>query len=469
MPSELEIKLANKTKESLTIQSVSQKLNSTIDPAEIHSIIFETMDSLFSFHHSLILLMDSKKKDLYVIACQGYEKQPEARVALGVGVIGMAGEKKTLMRVNNLNQQRNYLATIRRKMKEAGRESELDEAPEIPGLKNSDSQMAIPLIFRDNLVGVFAVEMDSGYLFSQDDETLVSIISGLAASAINNSQTYERLKIFNTTLEDRVKKRTELLVNANRDLKDTQTQLIQSAKMASLGDLVAGVAHEINTPLGSIHSNANLVQRAHKIILRAFKMSNNVVYEDYPGLEKALKAIEEASSTSLTASYRIIDIVSSLRSFARLGEAELQEVNIHEGIDSTLKLVNHNLKNRIQIIKDFGELPLVRCYSNQLNQVFMNLLVNSIQAIEDKGSITIETQVENENVLLTFSDTGKGIPPDNLEKIFDPGFTTKGVGVGTGLGLSISYQIIKDHRGEILVKSKLGKGTSFYIKIPIKN
>jgi len=150
-----------------------------------------------------------------------------------------------------------------------------------------------------------------------------------------------------------------------------------------------------------------------------------------------------------------VNIVNSLRTFARLDKAEMDTVDIHEGIESTLTLVHHEFKRRIEVHKDFGEIPKISCYPNQLNQVFMNILVNAGQAIEDKGDIFVRTYTKNNNAIIEIKDTGKGIPEESLNRIFDPGYTTKSKGIGTGLGLSIVYQIIENHNGSIEVESEL--------------
>jgi two-component system NtrC family sensor kinase len=259
------------------------------------------------------------------------------------------------------------------------------------------------------------------------------------------------------------------LENKNREIQDAQSQLVQSEKMASLGNLVAGVAHEINTPLGSIHANADTSRRALEILKEA---AGDPGFQDvlkrYPKLGRAVTILQDSNATTVTATNRIVGIVKSLRSFARLDEAEFQKVDIHEGLESTLTILHHELKNRVEIVRDFGTLPLVECYPNQLNQVFLNILVNGVQAIASKGTITITTRHEGALVSISIKDTGKGIDPDHLRHVFDPGFTTKGVGVGTGLGLSISYRIIQDHGGRIDVASKPGEGTTFTIRIPVE-
>lgn len=268
---------------------------------------------------------------------------------------------------------------------------------------------------------------------------------------------------------DQIKLHAEELELKNREIQETRSQLVQSEKMAALGNLVAGVAHEINTPLGAINSNTDLGLRA----LKKLNSSIDLLRESIPDsrlkdVDRYLKALMETNSTSHMAADRIVRIVRSLRNFARLDEAELKRADLHEGIDSTLTLLLHETKHRIEIVKEFGEIPEIECYPNQLNQVFMNLLVNASQAIEGSGRITISTRKKGTSIVLTFADTGRGIAKENLEHIFDPGFTTKGVGVGTGLGLSIVYRIIADHNGEISVKSEPGKGTTFTIRLPIR-
>ncbi|MGB0909103.1 MAG: PAS domain S-box protein [Nitrospirales bacterium] len=262
-------------------------------------------------------------------------------------------------------------------------------------------------------------------------------------------------------LEQKVDERT-------KELRQKQAQLVQAEKMASLGQLVAGVAHEINTPLGALKSNIDILTRSlPKIKGQILDQNMSQSLPELPDLDKRLSILETLNTHNQTAIDRIVMIVNSLRKFARLDEAELDEVNIHEGLDNTLILVQHELKNRVEVIKNYETLPLIKCYPNQLNQVFMNLLVNASHAIEGQGKIFICTYCKNDLALVEIRDTGKGISKEDLPRIFDPGFTTKGVGVGTGLGLSIVYQILQDHKGTIEVESELGHGTTFRIHLPI--
>jgi signal transduction histidine kinase len=181
-----------------------------------------------------------------------------------------------------------------------------------------------------------------------------------------------------------------------------------------------------------------------------------------------LDNIHKLNSINETATERIVNIVNSLRKFARLDQAEKDSFDIHEGLDNTLVLVEHELKNRIEVIKDYGALPEIDCFPNQVNQVFMNILVNAAQAIEGQGTIRVATRRQADRVIVEIADSGVGMNADVRSRIFDPGFTTKGAGVGTGLGLSIVHQIVEDHGGEISVDSEPGRGTTFTVRLPIE-
>lgn len=277
-----------------------------------------------------------------------------------------------------------------------------------------------------------------------------------------------------------------------RELQLVQTQLIQSEKMSSLGQLVAGIAHEINNPVNFI--SANLIH-ANEYIKKLLKLLQRY-QEYYPNPVPELQAEVEVNELDFMSNdlpkllqsmefgaERIQKIVLSLRMFSRLDEAEMKKVNIHEGIDSTLMILGHRLQTKpnnpdIQVIKEYGNLPLIECYAGQINQVFMNILTNSIDALEEAAknqkiftpSITIYTEVINgDRLTIRIADNGSGIPKDFEHRIFDPFFTTKPVGVGTGMGLAISYQIVTEkHHGSLQCVSKLGSGSEFVITIPLK-
>jgi len=254
---------------------------------------------------------------------------------------------------------------------------------------------------------------------------------------------------------------------ADDELKKAQAQLLQSEKMASLGMLVAGVAHEINTPVGAISSMYNTLARAIEKIRDTVYCQCEIDENENQKIKKLFLIIEDANQVITSATERVSNIVRRLKSFARLDEAEYEDVNIHDGIEDTLTIVHHELKHKATVERHYGDIPIINGNHGQLNQVYLNILINAVQSIEDKGTITISTFVKNDHVNIQFKDTGIGIPQNALKKIFDPGYTTKGVGVGTGLGLSICYRIVHEHGGKIIVESEVGKGTAFTIALPI--
>jgi PAS domain S-box-containing protein len=266
------------------------------------------------------------------------------------------------------------------------------------------------------------------------------------------------------------------------ELQRKQAHLLHADKMAALGQLVAGVAHEINTPLGAIKSNTDTLMRTLQRFAEALEQAlqgSESPQESGPssrppspmqGLRRIGKLLETSvklNAINEQAVERIVGIVSSLRQFARLDQAAIDSVDLHRALDNTLVLVQHQLKHRIQVHKQYGQLPLVQCHPDQINQVFMNLLVNAGQAIEGRGDIHIRSWHEGARVAIEMRDSGKGIPTEHIARIFDPGFTTKGVGVGTGLGLSIVHGIVDEHHGTIEVESEAGQGTTFRVWLPI--
>ena len=304
-------------------------------------------------------------------------------------------------------------------------------------LKQPVMRIIVPVFHMQKLIGVLVLLSHHKRELNEELEILEAISSQLG-NAIIRAELYQ--KNINTVQE---------LKNTLKELKETQIQLINSEKMASLGQLVAGVAHEINTPVASIKSN------------------NSILSKFIPQIEDAeiAEMMQEINEIDKEAIQRISNIVTSLKKFVRLDEAELQEADINKEIDLTLDLIRHETKNRIEIEKCYGDLPLVKCYPNMLNQVFTNVLVNACQAIEGNGIIKITTEFDNKKLIVKIKDNGKGIPENELSKIFTAGYTTKGVGVGTGLGLAICTKIIEKHNGEILVNSEFGHGSEFIITI----
>jgi len=269
----------------------------------------------------------------------------------------------------------------------------------------------------------------------------------------------------------------------NNKLAAAQSQLLQSEKMASIGQLAAGVAHELNNPIGFVNSNLGSLENYLGdlfLIADAYAAAEAQAPADCPGIEhvRALKRekdydflradIVQLLAESKDGLARVAKIVRDLKDFSRPGEEKMDWADLHQGLDSTLNVVWNELKYKCEVKKDYGELPPVRCAMSQLNQVFMNLLVNAGHAIPEKGTIAIRTGRRGDAVFVAIADTGAGIPPENLKRIFDPFFTTKPVGKGTGLGLSLSYGIVKKHGGRIEVDSEVGQGTTFTVWLPIE-
>jgi len=753
----LAIQQGRRTVEARILHHVSSLINSTLHLDRIYEIVLTTMDELFGFRHSLILLLDDGGETLTVVASRGYDHPPTGgKVRVGTGLIGVVAKRRRTMRLSNLGQQRAYAETIRKEMKREGMEDDLQQIPELPGLRNAESQIAIPLLIEDRLIGVFSVESEDRQVFDEQDEVLMSIVANQAASAIQNARRFqaetdrrkelaehnlalvrlarsqslalddregflrdvtetvaetvhvERASIwayaqdrgsiqlldlydrksrehsagaelaaadypayfrslaaerviaahdahrdprtadfsatyltplgissmldapihvagemigviclenvgpsrrwtpeeeaFSASVADLVtiaiegnrrrralealraseqryralaenfpngvvllfdqdlrytladgkglpevglardglegktiwealppdtaaeiepiyrralageasvsevvfasrlfevhvlpvrdadgrvlagmvmtqditeRKEAERLLEEKvetrtRELRENQTQLVQSGKMAALGSLAAGLAHEINTPLGAMVGNSDiatrLVQRMKNLLTDANQTPDARRRAD---LVELADSIEEIEAMSRAAGARITRIVSSLKDFAHLDQAVEEEVDLHEGIESTLALVQHLLRDHITVKREFGDIPRIRCSPGQVNQVFMNLILNAIQAVEGSGTITIRTGFEAGMVVVEVIDDGVGIPAEHLQRIFDPGFTTKGVKVGTGLGLAIAFRIVENHGGRIEVESKPGQGSTFRILLPM--
>ena len=316
----------------------------------------------------------------------------------------------------------------------------LKEYVDAKPFKQPIMRVIVPVFHLQKLVGVIVLLSYQKREMSEELEILEAISFQLG-NAIIRAELYQ--KNIQTVKE---------LKHTLKELKDTQLQLINSEKMASLGQLVAGVAHEINTPVASIKSNNGLLAKLIPQITD-------------PEIADIMQEINQIDNEAIQ---RISNMVYSLKKFVRLDEAELQEADINKELDLTLDLIRHETKNRIEIVKNYGNLPLIRCYPNMLNQVFTNILINACQAIEGKGTITISTNYQGETLTVSIKDTGKGISKDEISKIFTVGYTTKGVGVGTGLGLAICSKIIEKHKGEIIVNSEVGKGSEFTITIHSK-
>jgi signal transduction histidine kinase len=252
----------------------------------------------------------------------------------------------------------------------------------------------------------------------------------------------------------------------SHELQETQAQLANCEKMAELGNLTAGIAHEINTPIAAISSMHNSLMHAVDKLTEALETQFPRAFRDSQDAQDALETIANANRVIKTGTAHVVGFVRSLRSIIRDDKPAMVRANLHDGIDQTLLLVSHELKNRIAIERNYGEIPDILCHPNRLNQVFLNLLINASQAIEETGTIVISTCMQGNDVVVSVEDTGMGISQENLGRIFDTGFTTKDRGKGTGLGLAISRQIVEAHGGKIQATSNLDRGTIMTIILP---
>ncbi|MFA6504944.1 MAG: ATP-binding protein [Treponemataceae bacterium] len=292
----------------------------------------------------------------------------------------------------------------------------------------------------------------------------------LEAALLNNEK-------INRDLQQEKEEQRKLIMK----LEETQTQLFQAEKLASIGQLAAGVAHEINNPISFMNSNLGTMGNYFDRLLRLIDAYEEAV--QFNGDPQLLKRIDEIKKSinikrirddidnlvkeSIDGTERVRRIVKALRDFSHVGEVEWQPTDLHDGLNSTLDLVWSEIQSKAEVIKEFGSVPFVECIPSQINQVFMNLILNAAQFIPEHGTIILRTGTEDEDAWISVSDTGVGIPLENLSKIFDPFFTTKPLGQGTGLGLAIAYGIIKTHNGSIKVDSESGQGTTFTIRLPI--
>lgn len=352
----------------------------------------------------------------------------------------------------------------------------------IRGFKQLTYTYVILLTAKDkttDLVEVFEAGADD-YIIKpfKPDELRSRIKSGGRISSLQN-QHY--------ALQAKLLVKNKKLDEALQNLKATQAQAVQSEKMASIGQLAAGVAHEINNPIGFVGSNLDALTdyfKDYETLMAQYRTMGAAIEKGGGDVQELMGAIHQCEEDieidylkedipdllkdCIDGTRRVGQIVADLKNFAHPGNDNQMLMDINKGLESTLNVVNNELKYKTTIKKEFSDIPPVEGFPQKINQVFMNILINAAQAIEEKGDISIKTFANGTDVNISISDTGSGIPQENLSKIFDPFFTTKAVGKGTGLGMNIAYNIIKEHGGDIQVESEVGKGTCFTITLPGK-
>ena len=362
------------------------------------------------------------------------------------------------------------------------------------------SLLCMPILNQGKLIGLLYLENNLTIgAFTRDRVEILNLLCTQAAISLKNALLYRKLSDYSHTLEQKVSERTLQLTQKATQLESTleklystQTQLIQAEKMSSLGQLVAGIAHEINNPVSFIYGNLSPANEYVESLIELINLYQQLYPQSLPKIEEKIADIEldfliedlpKLLDSMKMGAQRISEIVLSLRNFSRLDEAEMKHVDIHSGIDSTLLILQHQLTSNgkypaIEIIKEYNQLPLVNCYASALNQVFMNIIGNAIDALQQKQEnsyksykpkITIRTSLKDDHyVLISIADNGVGISQSVVNKVFDPFFTTKPVGSATGLGLSISYSIVVEkHGGKLSCISEPGEGTEFLLELPV--
>ncbi len=422
------------------VGEVADAMVSMLSIREIVQRILIVVTDTMGVRRAMVLMLDEEKQSLIEAAARGDWDEGEELVSIPSDHVI---EK--------------YLWVRREPVSNADFENETDEEVKAQCrelFEHLEIQLLVPILFGAELLGVIAVgEKLSKDRFDRHDRALLGTLANQSAIAIENAKVFDELGTLNETLEARVEERTE-------ELKAAQSQLIHNEKMVGLGQLVAGVAHELNNPIGFVHANLQLIDERIQRLTQSDPNS--------PQAERAREALTKLLSRSREGTERVKKIVEDLRTFSRLDHAELSEVDLNHCVESTVSLMRPRLRDGVVVEKHYGDLPPVRCYSGQLNQVFMNLLVNACDAIDGEGVIRIETEQTEEGVRLRFSDSGPGIPEEIRSRIFEPFFTTKEVGKGTGLGLSISHGIIERHGGKISIESmEGGSGVAFVIELPL--
>ncbi len=431
----LEKKVTERTKELQNLNELSNLVNSTFSIMEIIKIIYNTFHNLFGIEGIGVQSVD--ERSIRFIEIYAPSLDPKRILKIKKLDIPFSMEGGTC-----------YLVATTKKYFYA---SQIDQPNKYPNRYDKigietfrhKSVLILPLEVHNEVIGLIQFFSYTKELeLTETDISTINRYSNQVATAINNSRIYNKL--------DQEK---QILEELNEELKNTQTQLVQSEKMASLGQLTAGIAHEINNPLSFVINNSFIIS----------KIINSSNKNNFASKMDDIKTLSDKNQNGLD---RIKKIVENLRSFSRMDEGKQKLTNINECILSALSLLEHLLKEDIVLEKKLNNLPQTLASPGQLNQVFMNIIVNAIDAVSGNGKISIETSFTKNKIKISITDTGKGIPDDIINNIFDPFFTTKEIGKGTGLGLSISYGIIQDHGGDIKVKSH-NKGTTFIIELPI--
>jgi signal transduction histidine kinase len=448
-----------------TVGELSSALTSLLDLEEILSRVGQTVTEGLHLKSFTVVLWPNSGTQLW-------RHDPDVqrmRLCPAVPLAGLRGQLVTGEHlVGNASTQARDAERGADTASGAVHDSSVETVPS--GLTALGAELVVPLTVRSRLIGCLALgPTRSGKGLSREDVDLLRTLAAQTAIALQNADSYRALQSLNEELETRIRARTAELEVSNRELADAyrelqlaQAKLVQTEKMASLGQLAAGVAHEINNPVSFIIGNVGPLRR-HLDSLRSLAGEHGD-----RELIATVERIGEVLEVMTRGAERTAGIVTDLRTFSRVGEGTRQSVDLEEGIEVSLRLLRPRWAGRIKIHKAYGKLPRINAVGGQTNQVFMNLLANACDAIPDVGNIWIETKCENAYVTVTIRDDGVGIPVEHTRRIFDPFFTTKPLGKGTGLGLSISQGIVTDHGGAIEVDSSPGVGAKFTVTLPVQ-
>jgi len=473
----------------------------------------ELIDDETEYAASVSFLRESGAGVIQKLRDAGFDRAAADTFQLVVGTLSFSGQRASVRP-----------AELERLLVSLGRDQKVDNMPgDLDRLRNAVSTIlkkkslidskqkqlvGAPVAEFGVALGAAAADMYAGAVTRVDQARLmlsvyaVVLLMAVGFVALRLHASYREinsanteLAVLNESLEQRVAERTHELSSALGDLKESQVQLVQAEKMSSLGQLVAGISHEINTPLLYLANNAELVQErlgtlrefvarsAAAFSIKSEDFADRTAYQTHfvnalkdvktllreEELEAAIDEIQDLTRDNIAGLNDLTEMAQSLKDFSRLDRSPIASFDVNGGLDKTLVIAKNVVKHKATVVKHYGQLPEIECSPSQINQVFLNIVTNAAQAIESEGTITITTRVyDPNNVAIRIEDTGCGISDENLSKIRDPFFTTKEVGTGTGLGLSIVDEIIRSHHGELLVESEVGKGSAFTVVLPIK-
>jgi two-component system, NtrC family, sensor kinase len=480
---------------------------------EATKLASELVNDQSEYSAAVAFIRESGGRVIQQMRDQHFERTASDTFQLVVGTLDFAGSRPTVQE-----------AELRRLLVALARDQRVDGMPgDVLRLRNAmetvvtkrdairsklEQLAAAPVVVNGKNLGAAAQDLYKATVARVDQARLMLAVYavvlllavGFVAFRLHGSYreingANEELARLNESLEQRVTERTNELAGTLSDLKESQVQLVQAEKMSSLGQLVAGISHEINTPLLYLANNAELLQERVGLMRRFVTTcmgAFSIKAEDFPDraeyqarfvhalkdvklmlrdedLEANLSEAEDLTRDSIAGLAELTEMAQSLKDFSRLDRAPTANFDVHSGLDKTLLIAKNIVKHKATVTKFYGDVPEIQCSPSQINQVFLNIITNAAQAIETQGEIVITTGLHDENhVAIRIADTGCGIPEENLSKIRDPFFTTKEVGTGTGLGLSIVDEIIRSHHGELLVESQVGKGSAFTVVLPIK-